>query len=209
MTMFRAPPRHGQSRLRGFILAYLMFALALAAISAMGVAQIRSRNVQAEAVAANVGRTLDAITAIRGQMQYCATAYPSGASVQVDGGPTDTVTTEYPVLPGSAPGTLRTGDGLASDMQCPGRPEGLRSLWTGSDGVFFPPEIPGLGPWSYKVSASGSPLRVTRITISLTNTDGEPGRSMLRRVQLRAAGVVELTDGGDTLTVVLLDTAQR
>ena len=125
-----------------------------------------------------------------------------------------TVTTEFPVLSGSAPGTLeaRTG-GLASDMQCPGRPASVpRNVWTGNDGVFFPPGAPGFAPWEYSVQTGGSPLRVERITISLTSTSGEVGRSALRRVRLRLlerggtlGSTVSLSASEDTLTVVLMD----
>lgn len=204
----------GLRRPHGFILAYLMFALAIAGVVTVGLAQIRSRDVQAEALTANVDRIVAAVTLIRGQLILCAATYPVGAVVSVENS-TQTVTTEFPVLSGPGPGELqaRVG-GLASDMNCPGRPAGTsRNVWTGNDGVFFPPGAPGFAPWSYSVYTGGTPLRVTKIEISLTSTSGEAGRAVLRRARLRLlerggnlGSTVQLTNNDDTLTVVLLDT---
>jgi hypothetical protein len=208
------------ARPRGFILAYLMFALAIAGVVTVGLAQIRSRDVQAEVLTANVDRIVAAVTVIRGQLILCAATYPVGAVVPVvanDGTVIGTVTTEFPVLAGPNPGDLRARvNGLASDMNCPGRPAGTsRNVWAGNDGVFFPPGAPGFGPWSYSVhtDTGGASLRVTRIEISLSSTSGEAGRAVLRRVRLRLlerggnlGSTVQLTNNDDTLTVVLLDT---
>lgn len=215
--MRRRCPRHGRgraSRRRGFILAYLMFALALAGIVTVGLSQIRSRDVQAEVLAANVERILSTITLIRGQLILCAATYPVGAVVPVEGG--GTVTTEFPVLSGAnASGMEARVGGLASDMQCPGRPASMpRNVWSGNDGVFFPPLPPGFAPWTYSVETGGNPLRVERITVALNSTSGEAGRSVLRRVRLRLlerggqiGSTVQLSANEDTLTVVLLDSS--
>jgi hypothetical protein len=203
----------GLRRPHGFILAYLMFALAIAGVVTVGLAQIRSRDVQAEVLTANVDRIVAAVTLIRGQLILCAATYPVGAVVSVENS-LQTVTTEFPVLSGPNPGALQARlGGLASDMNCPGRPGTSRNVWTGNDGVFFPPGAPGFAPWSYSVHTGGLPLRVTKIEISLTSTSGEAGRAALRRVYLRLlerggtlGSTVQLTNNDDKLTVVLLDT---
>ena len=73
-----------RSRAGGFILAYLMFALALAGIVTVGLSQIRSRDLQAEVLAANVERIATAITTIRGQVIMCAATWPVGVSMPGD-----------------------------------------------------------------------------------------------------------------------------
>lgn len=201
-----------RSKADGFILGYLMFALALAGIVSVGLAQMRSRDVQAEVMAANVERIATAITTIRGQVIMCAATWPVGATVEVVGG--GTVTTEFPVLSLNQDGTgglVTRLDGLASDMQCPGRPSGVtKSVWQGSDGLFFPPAVQGFGDWRYSVVTSGG--RVTQIYITLSSTSGERGDAALRRVKQRLlersgslASTVSLEASDSRIKVVLMD----
>lgn len=201
-----------RSRAGGFILAYLMFALALAGIVTVGLSQIRSRDLQAEVLAANVERIATAITTIRGQVIMCAATWPVGATVNVDSG--GTVMTEFPVLSLNQDGTgglVTRIDGLASDMQCPGRPSGVtKSVWQGNDGIFFPPAVPGFGDWRYSVVTSGG--RVTQIYITLSSTSGERGNAALRRVKQRLlersgslATTVTLEASDSRIKVVLMD----
>lgn len=189
-------------RARGFLMAYLLFALALAGVVTVGLSQMRNTDVQAQLVTANVERLMSAISTIRGQVIVCAATYPVGGSVTV---PTvGTLVTEFPVLAESG-GALVTGSGDASAMQCPGAPSGMRSMWSGRDGIFFPPPVTGFQPWQYTVTASGSPLRITSITLSLTNAGGSDGMATLRRVLQRSpGGTVSLNESTGVLTVELL-----
>lgn len=205
----RRAPR-SRSRAGGFILAYLMFALALAGIVTVGLSQIRSRDLQAEVLAANVERISTAITTIRGQVIMCAATWPVGGTVTLLDG--TTLMTEFPVLSvdGAGTGLLAKEDGLASDMQCPGRPSAVKSVWQGSDGVFFPPAVPGFDDWRYSVVTSGG--RVTQIYITLSSTSGERGNAALRRVKQRLlersgslGNTVTLENSDSTLKVVLMD----
>jgi hypothetical protein len=200
-----------RSRARGFILAYLMFALVLAGIVTVGLSQIRSRDVQAEMLATNVERIATAITTIRGQVILCAATYAVGATVNVLGG--GTVTTEFPVLSadGNGTGLLAKENGLVSDMQCPGRPGVNKSVWRGSDGVFFPPAVPGFGDWVYSVVSDTATGRVTQIYITLSSTSGERGNAVLRRVKQRMlersgslGTTVTLENSDGTIKVVLM-----
>jgi hypothetical protein len=74
-------------------------------------------------------------TLIQQRIVSCAFAYPSS-----DGGG---AFANYPAEPPSD---------LVSDLECPGT---SASLWSGSDGVFYPPAPRGYSEWTYSHTSSG------------------------------------------------------
>ena len=201
----RRSTRTALAHSRGFVLAYLLFTLALAAIVTVGLSQIRSTDVQAQQVSLSVNRLVRSVEIIRGQVIHCAVAYPAGASVTV---PTvGTITTQYPVLPDGATG-YKTGTGDASTMQCPGAPDGQNHLWSGRDTVFYPEPGSGFDPWQYTIVVSGPPLTVTEIKLTLANASGGTGLAAMRRIVQRfPGGTVSLNEAAGVLTVELLTAA--
>lgn len=71
----------------------------------------------------------------------CALQYPTNAG----SGPFPS----YPDEPTSA---------LAEDLVCPGSGA---NLWSGSDGVYFPPDLRGFGDWTYHHDTDGIWIEIT------------------------------------------------
>lgn len=188
---------------RGFVLAYLMFALALVGVVTVGLSQMRSIDIQSQQVAANVDRISSGINTIRGQVAVCVAGFATGGDVVVDGAAAGTtVRTEWPAR--LVDGNLSTAAGPAADMQCPGAPADTRAMWTGRDGVFLPNPGAAFGPWQYVLVTGGTPLRVTAVTVTIANASGGSGLATLRRVVQRfPGGAVTLNEGTGILTVRL------
>lgn len=124
--MPRAEPRRS-----GFILAYVLFALALLSIVIAGASQMAGNTATQKQIDADVERIVAGARLIRMQLLLCAAIYPLGANVTLAGG-TGSIRTSYPVV--SMSGVLQTGNGDASGLVCPGAPAGSQGLWSGSLG---------------------------------------------------------------------------
>lgn len=189
-------PTFRASSQRGFVLAYVLFSLALLSLVTVGVSRLRSANDQSEVIAQDVSRIDHDIDLLTLAVSVCATEAPLGATV-------DSVNTAYPVLPDpSAPGALAFGAADATEMRCPGLPVAAQPMWTGRDGVFYPTPPPGFGPWRYSIVKDCGRVESIAYTIEAQTP---AALAALRRVVLRRpAGQRILDSETGILTVQVL-----
>lgn len=185
---------------RGFVVAYLLFALSLAGLVTVAISQLRNDDVQARKAAASVEGLVKAISIIEVKVKDgCRSEFVTGGTVTLDDG--TTVNTNWPVF--GTNGVYTTGSGNAADVVCPGTSVEVESLWSGRDGVFFPAHNPSdFQPWQYVIQGSNGAL--TRIELTLTNNSGAQGLAVMRRVAQRILnGTVTLDEGQQKLKVLI------
>lgn len=182
---------------RGFILAYVMYALALLSVVTMATALMRNANDLSGQTAEQVEQVDSAIDTLTMAVLLCATEAPVGTTV-------GNVTTAFPLLPGAAPAPFATGTGNADTLLCPGHADASRRpMWTGRDGLFFPRPPVGFAPWQYAIAIGCVPERVTAVRVLLQGAGASTAPAVLRRVAARAPDQRAFDADTNTLTVTL------
>lgn len=198
-----APPLRARTplrrRARGFILAYVMYSLALLSVVTVAVSLMRSANdLSAESATQveSVDRAVDTLTLA---VLMCATEAPVGAAVAG-------VATAYPLLPGAGAAPFAFGTGDAADLLCPGFDDPtLRPLWSGRDGLFLPQVPPGFGPWRYAIAPCPAAPQVATVQVSLAGAGAATATAVLTRVAQRSPAQRAFDPATGTLTVTLVN----
>ena len=183
----------------GFILAYVMFSLAVLSIVVTGLSYLAYSGVIERQIASDVDRIVAGARLVRMQVLLCAATYPKGASVTLSGG-TGSVSTSYPVLSGQG-GALRTGSGDAAGLMCPGAPAAAQGLWSsnlGASGAFYPQPPAGFGNWNYAIGDDG-----LTVDLTINQTVGGASAAALRRAALQLASAASYSESSGTLSMPL------
>lgn len=120
---------HRCSVQRGFVVAYVMYALAVLVALSYGYAAFSRSQAEAKWMTDTKQNILDQITLIRQRLSMCGIQYPYGIG-----------TAKYPATPAS---------GKVADLDCPGDPSANKNLWSGRDAIFLPPPPAGFAEWRY------------------------------------------------------------
>lgn len=189
-TPTRRLRRFGRPRApsRGFILAYILFALTVLGIVVAVLSRINQAEAETKWVNDGVVRVRENMQNIRVQILTCSALLGSSAG---GGGAGDI---EFPpeVTPGD-PTPL-------GDLKCPQGNLDPIGLFDGSAGVFLPTPPAGFTPYVYVNNFNGHvPARGPDAVFVDTTVNTPPGASVLRRIDVGATGpdveVTVLEDG--------------
>ena len=136
-------------RARGFVLAYVLFAIALISLSIAALSRANTASDAGRKQAEVRDDLVQQAELIRAKLIACSLNYPAG-----DNGLGFRLA--FPARPTS---------GEVPDLQCPGAPIGQTSLWLGNDGIYAPKRLVGLSTWQYAHDATSM-----RISISITSS---------------------------------------
>jgi hypothetical protein len=168
---------------QGFVLGYLLFALAILAITTLGISQISGKQDSAKWIAAAKDKVVDQANVIITQLAACATLN------EVDS--VDDYGAAYP----------NGSDALMSSLICPGT---SATLWDSAAGSFAPNRISGFGEWRYRKSVSGTSVT---IYFYITAQDAQ-GITVLshakRRLGATQVNLSQTSAANDTMVVNVL-----
>lgn len=128
----------GRSAARGFAASYLVFAIGLMTLVALGISRMNDDQAERRLVTQSQRMVLQQADLIRAQVVLCGTMYPSGNNGTA-------FRPRFPATPVS---------GLVADLDCPGDPNANRNLWRGQYGVTLPAAPFGLSAWRYANDAT-------------------------------------------------------
>lgn len=169
----------------GFVLGYLLFALALLSMLIAASGKLIGTQDNAKWIAMAKDKLEDQANLIMTQITTCAML--------------NTVASETEIAASYPNGVNVT----VSSLICPGT---SATIWDGSSGAFMPPVVSGFSDWRYFKFSSG-----TSATIYFYTTAGDGiGSKVLRRVADRLGtsqtSLTQTSFPNDTLRVVVMDT---
>ena len=168
---------------RGFVLGYLLFALAVLSVVTMATSQMIGKQDTAKWIANAKDKIEDQANLIMTQLGSCAMLN----SVESD---TDIVAS-YPV-----------GAGVAvSSLACPGT---SATIWDTGAGLFMPPKVSGFSDWNYYKWSSGNSATIYFYLSSLDANGKVVLSGVKRRLGDSQASLSSTSTTSDTLVVYLL-----
>jgi hypothetical protein len=173
-------PKFTPRQSRGFVVAYLLFAISIVMLLTVWVVKTRDLYGSGQQMADVRDSVLAQANLIRSKIIACTINFPAGNNGLGFRLP-------YPAPPGS---------GLVSDLDCPGAPTGAQGLWRGDDTIFMPPPPRGMSAWTFAHDA-------TSIRISITATDlSTPVTAALDNVA-RRIGQATYSTSTNTLAITI------
>lgn len=167
----------------GFILGYLLFALAILSLVVISTGQMLSKQDNAKWIASAKDRLEDQGNLIFSQLSLCAVLntsetdtgmaqlYPSGADVNV------------------------------SDLVCPST---LANIWDGSSGGYAPPVVSGFSQWKY-FSSVGAASPTVYFYVTAGDAHGKVVlNGVLKRLGASQATLSQTVSSSDTLKLYVL-----
>ena len=168
---------------KGFVLGYLLFALAVLSAVTLATSQMLGKQDTAKWLA-------NAKDKIEDQANLVMTVLSSCAMLNVMESDTD-IAASYPEGAGV----------LVSDLVCPGT---SATIWDTALGSYMPSKVPGFSDWRYSKRSSGSTVSISFYLSSLD----DPGKVVLNGVKRRLgdsqASLSSTSTTSDTLVVFLL-----
>ncbi len=172
------------SNQHGFILAYVLYGIALIALVSAAYAQMRNTDEQSQSIEETVNTVMAQLEVLKTKIFLCGAIYPDGDHGQFP------ARRSYP-----APATTGNLD-LATSVVCPGAPAGANGLANMSDGQPIPIPPADFKPWEYQhTEADGIVLHL------LPRVAG--GAAQARTRLLRQLGASASQSGDDIAIQVL------
>lgn len=173
-----------RSAQKGFILAYVLYGIALIALVSAAYAQMRNTDEQSQYIEETVNMLVAQVEVLKSKIFLCGAIYPDG-----DHG-------LFPARrPYPAPATSGNRD-LVSAVVCPGAPAGANGLADMSDGQVIPVPPPDFKPWEYQHTESGG------IVLHLVPRQAG-GAGQVRARLLRQLGASAVKSGDDIAILIL------
>lgn len=179
--MRRAPANPAQT---GFILAYVLYGIALIALVSAAYAQMRNTDDQSQNIEETVNTLIAQVEVLKTKIFLCGAIYPDGDHGQFP------ARRAYP-----APATSANRDVITS-VVCPGAPAGANSLANMSDGQAIPVPPPDFKPWEYQHTETAGVLLHLMPRLA-------GGASQVRTRLLRQLGTSAAESGDDIAILVL------
>lgn len=173
-----------QSSQSGFILAYLLYGIALIAVVGAAYAHLHDSEDQSRYIDESVNTLMAQVEVLKTKVFLCGAIYPDGDHGQF------AARRPYP-----APVNTDNRD-LVSNVVCPGAPAGANTLASMSDGQPIPIPPPDFKPWEYQHTLSNG------ILLHLMPVHPN-GAAQVRTRLLRQLGTAA-SQSGDDIAILLL-----
>ena len=134
---------------RGFIMSYVLVALALLSLSVAVVARMSGKAADGKRMADIQDEVMSQAGLIRAKLISCMVSYPGGDP-----------TTHDPL-----PATTSSGT-VVSTLNCPGDPNASQALWKSAEGIYAPRSLTGMSNWVFVHNTASA------ASISITATSG-------------------------------------